>query len=199
MSALPEPQVFVHPMGLCESSRVGAGTRVWAFAHVMPDAVVGRACNIGDHAFVESGAVLGDRVTVKNAVLVWDGVVVHDDVFLGPSVVFTNDLRPRAQIHRPPEELLGTVVEQGATLGANVTVVCGITVGRRAFVAAGAVVTADVPPHALMAGNPARRIGWVCTDGERLGPDLDCARCGAHFEARPDGEGLVLARDHVGD
>ena len=162
--------VFVHPWGLCESDQVGDGTRIWAFAHVLPGALVGAGCNIGDHAFIETGARIGDRVTVKNAVLVWDRVVVEDDVFLGPGVTFTNDLRPRAHLKKGSDTLVATVVRRGATLGANVTVVCGVEIGEHAFVAAGSVVTRDVPPHALMMGNPARQVGRVCVCGERVGP-----------------------------
>ena len=173
--------VYVHPAGLCESSTVGPGTRVWAFAHVMEGAVVGAGCNIGDHAFVESGARLGDRVTVKNAVLVWDRVTVEDEVFLGPNAVFTNDLTPRASRKKSPDELLPTLVRRGATIGANATVVCGTTIGRHAFVAAGAVVTRDVAAHALVAGSPARRVGWVCPCGERLDAALACV-CGRSYE-----------------
>jgi UDP-2-acetamido-3-amino-2,3-dideoxy-glucuronate N-acetyltransferase len=180
--------VFVHPRGLCESERVGPGTRVWAFAHVMEGAVVGVGCNIGDHVFIESGARLGDRVTVKNAVLVWDRVTIEDEVFLGLNVVFTNDLVPRATRKKGPDELLPTLVRRGATVGANATVVCGTIIGEHAFVAAGAVVTGDVPGHALVAGNPARRIGWVCACGERLGADLRCS-CGRHH--RRHGDSLV--------
>ncbi len=185
---MPDSEVFVHPHGLCESDQVGAGTRVWAFAHVLPGAVVGIDCNLCDHAFVEGGARIGDRVTVKNAVLIWDGVTVEDDVFLGPGVVFTNDLRPRAHIRRTGDQLLPTVVRTGATLGANVTVVCGITIGAHAFIAAGAVVTRDVPDHAFMTGNPARQRGLVCTCGERLDANGRCAqghtlRAGASSEA----------------
>ena len=169
--------VFVHPKGLCESDRVGSGTRIWAFAHVLPGAVIGADCNVCDHAFVEGGAVIGDRVTVKNAVLVWDGVTVEDDVFLGPNVVFTNDLRPRAHVKKSREELLPTLVRRGATLGAGVTVVCGTTIGEHAFVAAGAVVVADVPDQALVVGNPARVVGWVCMCGAQLPSTGPCA-CG---------------------
>lgn len=179
-TASPPAGVQVHDRGLCESDQVGAGTRVWAFAHVMAGAVVGTDCNIGGGAFVESGAVLGDRVTVKNNVLVWDRVVVGDDVFLGPAVVFTNDLRPRAHVRRSGGDLVSTQVHRGATLGAGVVVVCGTTIGEHALVGAGAVVTADVPAHALVVGNPARQAGWVCTCGERLGAELTCA-CGEQY------------------
>ncbi len=172
------PGVRVHPLGLCESADVGPGTRIWAWAHVLPGARVGADCNVCDHAYVEGGARLGDRVTVKNAVLVFDGVDVGDDVFLGPGVVFTNDLRPRAHVKKGPDALLPTVVEDGVTLGAGAVVVCGTRIGRHAFVAAGAVVTRDVPSHAFVAGNPARVRGWVCACGERLDDDLVCAACG---------------------
>jgi acetyltransferase-like isoleucine patch superfamily enzyme len=174
--------VFVHPMGLCESEAVGEGTRIWAFAHVLPGAVVGRDCNICDHAYVESGAVIGDRVTVKNAVLVFDGVTVEDDCFLGPNVVFTNDLTPRAHVKKGRDQFVLTTLREGATIRANATIVCGVTIGRNAFVAAGAVVTRDVPDHALVAGNPARRIGWVCRCGARLDESFACRACGLRFD-----------------
>lgn len=182
--------VYVHPHGLCESDDVGEGTRVWAFAHVMAGARIGRGCNIGGGAFVERGAVLGDGVTVKNNVLVWDKVVVEDDCFLGPNAVFTNDFRPRAAFKKDAETgLVGTLVRRGATIGANATIVCGTTIGEHAFVAAGTVVTRDVPAHALVAGNPARRVGWACVCGERLGDeDLACPACGRRYA--PEGDGL---------
>ena len=173
--------VFVHQQGLCESDEVGPGTRVWAFAHVMAGAVVGSGCNICDHAFIETGARIGDRVTVKNAVLIWDRVTVDDDVFLGPNMVFTNDLMPRAAIKKGMEGLLATRVRRGATIGANATIVCGVTIGEHAFVGAGAVVTRDVDPHALVVGNPARRIGWVCDCGNRLDDHLGCGECGRTY------------------
>ena len=174
--------VFVHPLGVCESAAVGAGTRIWAFAHVLRGAVIGSDCNICDAAYIEGGAVIGDRVTVKNQVLVFEGVTVEDDVFLGPAVVFTNDLRPRAHIKRSGDALRPTLVREGATLGAGVVVVCGTTLGANCFVAAGAVVTGDVPAHAFIVGNPGRRIGWACTCGERLADDLACSDCGRTFK-----------------
>jgi acetyltransferase-like isoleucine patch superfamily enzyme len=188
--SVERPEVHVHPNGLCESATVGAGTRVWAFAHVMAGAVVGEDCNVGDHAFVETGARVGDRVTIKNGVLVWDGVVIEDEVFLGPAMVFTNDLRPRAAVHKEREQLLRTRVRRGATIGANATVVCGVEIGEHAFVGAGAVVTGDVLAHALVAGNPARPMGWVCECGARLGEDLVCACSRAY---RLAGGGLLTA------
>lgn len=191
----PEPAtVFVHPSGLCESESVGAGTRIWAFAHVLPGAVIGTDCNVCDHAYVEGRAVVGDRVTVKNRVLIFDGVTVEDDVFLGPGVIFTNDLRPRAHVKKSPDALSATIVRSGATLGAGVVVVCGTTIGHSAFVAAGSVVIENVADHALIVGNPARRIGWACRCGERLPDSLQCP-CGLAYQMGIQGLSL-LEIDH---
>jgi len=175
-----DPSVFVHPNGLCESDDVGARTRIWAFAHVMKGALVGTDCNVGDHAFIESGARIGDRVTVKNAVLVWDKVTVEDEVFLGPNMIFTNVRNLRSALRPQPEEFLPTLVKRGASIGANATIVCGVTVGERALVGAGSVVTVDVPAYALVAGNPARRVAWVCTCGARLPRSFRCG-CGRRY------------------
>ena len=180
-------EVFVHPQGLCESSQVGKGTRIWAFAHVMKNAVVGEGCNICGGAFIESGAILGDGVTVKNNVLVWDKVTVEDRVFLGPNAVFTNDMNPRAAFKKDPDEFLTTKVRVGSSIGANATIVCGVEIGKRAFVGAGSVVIHDVPDHALVVGNPARQIGWMCVCGKKLGgmeldeQSISCS-CGRHYE-----------------
>ena len=148
--------VFIHPQALVETDEIGAGTRVWAFAHVMEGARVGERCNLCDGVFIESGAVLGSNVTVKNHVSVWDRVTIGDDVFLGSNCVLTNDMNPRAAVKKGPEELVPTRIEDGATLGANATILAGLTIRRHAFVAAGAVVTRDVPPHTLVAGVPAK-------------------------------------------
>lgn len=181
MQSTVRHDVFVHPAGLCDSDDVGSGTRIWAFAHVLAGATVGRCCNIGGGAFVEGGSVVGDRVTIKNQVMIFSGVTIADDVFLGPGVTFTNDLRPRAFAHLDSADLLATQVESGATLGARVVVVCGTTIGAYAFVAAGAVVTRDIPAHGFVVGNPARQIGWACRCGRRLADDLCCA-CGLRYE-----------------
>jgi acetyltransferase-like isoleucine patch superfamily enzyme len=177
--------VFVHERALCESDAIGPRTRVWAFAHVMKGAVIGADCNVGDHAFVESGARLGDRVTVKNCVLVWDKVTVEDDVFLGPNMVFTNDMNPRVAFKKSPDAFLPTLVRRGSSIGANATIVCGVTLGENAFVGAGSVVIRDVPAHAMVVGNPARPIGWMCACGEKLTKELACA-CGRRYRQSDD-------------
>jgi acetyltransferase-like isoleucine patch superfamily enzyme len=181
-----DPSVFVHEKGLCESEDVGPRTRIWAFAHVLPGARVGADCNICGHAFVEGGARIGDRVTVKNAVLVWDGVTVEDDVFLGPAMVFTNDLVPRAFVRLDSGSFVPTTIRRGASIGANATIVCGTTIGEYAMVGAGAVVTRDVAPHSLVLGNPARHAGWVCVCGERLGATPSCTSCGRRYSTVDD-------------
>lgn len=180
--------VFVHERGLCESDEVGVGTRIWAFAHVLAGARVGRDCNICDGAFVESGAVIGDRVTIKNQAMVWDRVEIADDCFVGPGVAFTNDRHPRSRLREGSGHLRPTKVGAGATIGANATVVCGIEIGARAFVGAGSVVCADLPAHAFAVGNPARVTGWACLCGARLEPELCCPLCGRRYRLdREDG------------
>ncbi len=151
--------VFIHPQALCESDNVGEGTRVWAFAHILPGARIGRHCNICDGVFIEDDVIVGDRVTVKCGVQLWDGVRLHDDVFVGPNATFANDPFPRSG--QRPERFLQTVVEQGASIGANATLLPGITIGTGAMVGAGAVVTRSVPANAIVVGNPARISGYV--------------------------------------
>jgi UDP-2-acetamido-3-amino-2,3-dideoxy-glucuronate N-acetyltransferase len=172
---------FKHPQALVESEDVGEGTRVWAFAHVMRGARIGRHCNIGDHCFVESGADVGDHVTLKNGVSVWDKVRIESYAFLGPNVALTNDLVPRSGQEWVP---VGTVIRQGASVGANATVICGVEIGIYAMVGAGAVVSRDVPAYALVYGNPARVRGYVCQCARTLTFDGDravCAHCGKAF------------------
>lgn len=153
---------FVHPEGICESPNVGARTRVWAFSHVLPGAVIGEDVNINDHVFVENDVVIGDRVTLKSGVQVWDGIRLGDDVFIGPNATFTNDPFPRSKQY--PEAFAQTVIEDGASVGGGAVILPGIRVGRRAMIGAGAVVTKNVPPYAIVVGNPARIVGYAETD-----------------------------------
>jgi len=144
---------FMHPQSLVESQSIGDGTRIWAFTHVLPGARIGNECNICDHVFIENDVIIGDRVTVKCGVQVWDGIRLEDDVFVGPNATFTNDAFPRS---KKLFELQLTIVKRGASIGANVTILPGITIGENAMVGAGAVVTRDIPPNTLVIGNPAR-------------------------------------------
>ena len=173
---------FFHAKSLVESKNsIGDGTRVWAFAHVMKGSVVGRDCNIGDHSFVETGSFLGDRVTLKNGVSVWDGVTLGNDVFVGPNAVFTNDLFP---VSRVQKKFLSTRVEKGSCIGANATIVCGVTIGEYAFVGAGSTVTKNIPDHALFYGNPARLHGYLCRCRKKLKFKVSQAvcSCGLRFK-----------------
>jgi acetyltransferase-like isoleucine patch superfamily enzyme/dTDP-4-dehydrorhamnose 3,5-epimerase-like enzyme len=153
---------YAHPAAICESDSVGANTRIWAFAHVLPGARIGSDCNICDHTFVEEDVVIGDRVTIKCGVFLWNGLRLEDDVFVGPCVAFTNDRFPRSKVY--PTDFAVTTIRAGASLGANATILPGVTVGEGAMVGAGAVVTHDVPPHAIVTGNPARVVGYADTE-----------------------------------
>jgi UDP-2-acetamido-3-amino-2,3-dideoxy-glucuronate N-acetyltransferase len=186
---------YIHPAALVESDHIGKGTRVWAFAHVMAGARLGQHCNVGDHAFLESGANVGDNVTIKNNVCIWAGVTLEDDVFVGPNATFTNDRHPRSprmsqartRYERPDGWLLHTTVERGVSIGANATILPGIRLGRYSMIAAGAVVTVDVPPYALMIGIPARRVADLCRCGNKLDGDYRvtiCQCCGEYPEMR---------------
>lgn len=157
---------FTHPSGICETDKVGADTRIWAFAHILPDAQIGSECNICDHVFIENKVTIGDRVTIKCGVAIWDGVCIEDDVFVGPGVAFTNDPFPRSKVYQ--RELAKTLVRRGASLGANSAVLPGVTIGVQAMVGAGSVVTHDVPPFAIVVGNPARIVGYVDTGHGRV-------------------------------
>ncbi len=148
-------QPYVHPRALVESEDIGAGTRIWAFAHVMPGASIGADCNVCDHTYIDTGVVVGDRVTIKSGVYLWEGMFVEDDVFLGPQATFTNDRFPRS---RQPWTCEGITIRRGASVGAGAVVVPGITIGERAMVGAGAVVVADVEAQTVVVGNPARAV-----------------------------------------
>jgi UDP-2-acetamido-3-amino-2,3-dideoxy-glucuronate N-acetyltransferase len=165
----PTRSYFVHESAYVdEPSDIGDGTRIWHFCHIMPGAHIGRKCNLGQNVYVGPGVRIGNRVKIQNNVSVYPGVELEDDVFCGPSCVFTNVINPRAQIVRH-SEFLPTLVRRGATIGANATIVCGVTIGQYAFIGAGAVVRRDVPDYALMLGVPAREMGWMSRHGHRLG------------------------------
>lgn len=149
----------IHPQAICESINIGSGTKIWAFAHVLPKAVIGKDCNICDGVFIENEVVIGNRVTLKCGVQIWDGITIEDDVFIGPNATFSNDKWPRSKVY--PEKFLETRICKGASIGANATILPGITVHQNAMVGAGAVVTKDVPPNAKVVGNPARIVGYV--------------------------------------
>lgn len=182
------PEYFIHPTSVVDAgAQIGAGTKIWHFCHVMADACIGIGCSLGQNVFVASGVTLGDRVKVQNNVSIYSGVTIEDDVFLGPSAVFTNVINPRSHVNRK-SEFLPTRVGRGASIGANATVVCGVSLGRYCFVGAGAVVTKDVPDYALVYGNPARLNGWVCQCGTSLlfheteaGEVAVCASCGDSY------------------
>jgi UDP-2-acetamido-3-amino-2,3-dideoxy-glucuronate N-acetyltransferase len=176
-----DPSVLVHALALCESDDVGPRTRVWAFAHVLEGARIGADCKVGGHAFVEDGVVVGNAVTIKNGVQLFSGVTVEDEVFLGPGAVFTNDASPRAPYPKGPAGWRPTLVRRGATVGANATVLSGLTIGCWAMVGAGSVVTGDVAGHAIVVGNPARQTGWACRCGRALPDDLACPACGRAY------------------
>jgi UDP-2-acetamido-3-amino-2,3-dideoxy-glucuronate N-acetyltransferase len=175
-----------------DGARIGAGTRVWHFCHVMAGAVIGENCSIGQNVVVMDGTRIGNNVKIQNNVSVYEGVELEDSVFCGPSMVFTNVVNPRSEISRK-HEYRRTLVRRGATLGANCTILCGTTIGEYAFVGAGAVVTRDVPAFGLVAGVPARRIGWMCSCGVRLSDSGEgaCDACGSRFIRK--GAGIARA------
>jgi UDP-2-acetamido-3-amino-2,3-dideoxy-glucuronate N-acetyltransferase len=193
---------FVHPSSFVdEGCQVGEGTRIWHFCHLMPGSRVGRGCNIGQNVVVSPGVVIGDNVKIQNNVSVYTGVTLEDDVFCGPSMVFTNVVNPRSHVSRK-DEYRDTLVRRGATLGANCTVLCGHTIGRYAFVGAGAVVIRDVPDYALVVGNPGRVAGWMCVCGVKLATgttppaEATCVACGLAYRST---EGMLApVRDSEG-
>ena len=152
---------YKHPQSIVESDKIGKDTRIWAFAHILPGAQIGTDCNICDHVFIENDVTVGDRVTIKCGVQLWDGICIEDDVFVGPNATFTNDIFPRSKQY--PEKYLQTCIRKGASIGANATILPGITIGRNAMIGGGAVVTRDVPPNAIAVGNPAYITGYVST------------------------------------
>jgi UDP-2-acetamido-3-amino-2,3-dideoxy-glucuronate N-acetyltransferase len=197
MRELPSGALVHESSYVDDGARVGRGTRVWHFCHVMSGAEIGEQCSLGQNVVVMPGVVLGRNVKVQNNVSIYEGVRCEDDVFLGPSAVFTNVVNPRSHVSRK-HEYRSTLVKRGATIGANATVVCGHDLGEYSFVAAGAVVTRNVPAYALVAGVPARVTGWMCACGERLPLEarlsddarVRCDACGSEYEGAGDSGGI---------
>ena len=187
---------FAHPKSLVETLDIGQGTRIWAFTHVMQGVRLGTNCNVGEHCYIESGVVVGNDVIIKNGVALWEGVVVEDRAFLGPNCVFTNDLFPRSKVIT---ERLRTCVREGASIGANATLLCGIEIGRYSLVGAGSVVTRNVPDFALVAGNPARIRAYVCRCGEKLNireGQFSCV-CGTTYDSEESRVRLLVPFEPV--
>jgi UDP-2-acetamido-3-amino-2,3-dideoxy-glucuronate N-acetyltransferase len=184
-----DPTAFVHESSYVDDgATIGAGSKVWHFCHVMPGAVIGARCNMGQNVVVMSGVKVGDNCKIQNNVSLYEGVELEQDVFCGPSMVFTNVMNPRSHVSRK-NEYRRTLVKRGTSIGANATIVCGTTLGEYCFIGAGAVVNRDVAPYALMAGVPARRIGWMCQCGEKLPNrtgDVACAVCGTRYSMTLD-------------
>lgn len=156
---------MIHPLADVQSNTIGINTHIWQFSVVLEGSIIGNDCNINCHVFIENEVVIGNNVTVKSGVHLWNGIVIENDVFIGPSAVFTNDLRPRSKQRTP---ITKTLIQQGASIGANSTILTGITIGRYSMSGIGAIITKDVPPHALVYGNPAKIMGWVDTRGYKL-------------------------------
>jgi UDP-2-acetamido-3-amino-2,3-dideoxy-glucuronate N-acetyltransferase len=174
-------KLFIHETAIVDDgAKIGSGSKIWHFCHIMATAHIGMNCVLGQNVFVGNKAILGNNVKVQNNVSVYEGVVCEDDVFLGPSMVFTNVINPRSAVNRK-EEFKKTLVKKGATIGANATIVCGTTLGEYCFIGAGAVITKDVKPFALMAGVPARQKGWVSRSGAILGDNLVCPETGEKY------------------
>jgi UDP-2-acetamido-3-amino-2,3-dideoxy-glucuronate N-acetyltransferase len=181
------PGVSIHESAYVDAPcRIGKGTKIWHFAHILKDCDIGEGCSIGQNVMIGPAVTVGNRCKIQNNVSLYAGVVLEDEVFCGPSCVFTNVNNPRAAYERKSEFAV-TRVARGATIGANATIVCGHSLGAYCFIAAGAVVTGDVAPHALMAGVPAKRRGWVSRAGRKLGPDLTCPEDGSRYRETADG------------
>jgi len=186
---------FVHESAYVdEGAAVGKGSKIWHFSHIMPGAVIGERCNLGQNVVVMPGTRLGNNVKVQNNVSIYEGVTLEDDVFCGPSCVFTNVMTPRSHVSRK-HEYRPTLVKRGASIGANATIVCGVTLGEYAFIGAGAVVTSDVPAFGLMVGVPARRVGWMCQCGIRLQLKDRAARCVACHASYREADGRLRMID----
>lgn len=187
----------IHPTALVENAQIGINTKIWAFAHILEGVKIGNDCNIGDHTYIETGAIIGNNVTLKNNVCVWEGITIEDDVFVGPNVAFTNDLYPRSprmneaktRYLKKQNWLVTTVIGKGSSIGANATIIGQVKIGPYSMIAAGSTVTKSIEPFALVSGSPAKKVGYVCLCGEKLGltfPSGGCPICATTYERIKD-------------
>ena len=178
--SLENSSYFHHKNALVETKKIGRGTKVWAFSHILPDAEIGDYCNINDFTFIENDVVIGNNVTVKSGVYIWDGVTIEDNVFIGPNVTFTNDHMPRSKQY--PDRFLKTKLEKYCSIGANVTIIAGNTIGKYSMIGAGSVVTKNIPSYTLYYGNPAIFHGYVCKQGHKLDREMHCIQCDKDYK-----------------
>lgn len=181
--------VSIHPTSDVKAKKIGEGTRIWQFCVIFENAEIGTDCNICANSLIENDVVLGDHVTVKSGVYIWDGVRIENNVFIGPCVAFTNDKYPRSKSY--PEKRPAILIREGASIGANSTLLAGVTIGRYAMIGAGSVVTKDVPDHSVWYGNPAKNKGYVCACGEILDRDLNCKNCSTRYQIQDGRLGTV--------
>ena len=180
---------FAHDKAIVESQNIGSGTKIWAFTHVLPGAFIGDNCNIGEGCFIENDVIIGDNVVVKNSISIWDGVLIEESAFIGPGVVFTNDSLPRSKVfHDAPMRIL---IKKGASIGANATILGGITIGEYAMIGAGSVVTKDVPDYGLFYGNPAHQRGWICQCTKKIMYQSNYVKCECGKEYRKLSDGRI--------
>ncbi len=173
--------VFIHELADVQTKNIGSGTKIWQFVVILPGARIGKNCNICSHCFIENDVFIGNNVTIKNGVQIWDGIKLEDNVFIGPNVTFTNDLFPRSKQY--PDKFLKTTVKNGASIGANATIIAGVTIGEYAIVGAGSVVTKSIGNYELWYGNPAKFVGYVCRCGNKVNEKFICSKCGRNISS----------------
>lgn len=183
---------FKHPMSDVQSEQIGAGTKVWQYVVILKKAVIGENCNINCHTFIENDVIIGNNVTLKSGVYLWDGIRIEDDVFIGPNATFVNNSYPRSQKY--PDKHIGAYICKGASIGANATILGGITIGEYSLIGIGSVVTKDIPNNSLWIGNPARHIGYVCDCGQKLNNDFFCDICDSHYKIKNN---LLVKNDKI--